>query len=171
MQFLRSTIGLSLLIVLSAFTALHLSYWKTTEAYSITFSGKHVKGSFKGLKASIVFDENNLSAAKISASIDASTVNTGIKLKNKHARGKKALNAAEFPIIRFESTQIVKTATGYEAIGTLTLRDVTKEIKLPFTFEGHVFKGHFSLVPHEYHVTRHGVPETVTVELTVPVEQ
>ena len=38
----------------------------------------------------------------------------------------------KFKQARFSATQIAKTATGYEAIGKLTIRDVTREARVPF---------------------------------------
>ena len=41
-----------------------------------------------------------------------------------------------YPEITFKSIKIKKEGDGYVAIGNLTLRDVTKEIKVPFTVAG-----------------------------------
>ena len=40
--------------------------------------------------------------------------------------------SAKFKQARFSATQIAKTATGYEAVGKLTIRDVTREARVPF---------------------------------------
>ena len=166
----------ALLAVAFAFTLLPPTEWKVAEGYSIRFSGKGTKGSFSDLVAFIFFDENSLASSKISASIRATTVSTGFGLKNDHARSETALNVKQFPLILFESTQIVKTNTGYEALGKLTLRDVSLDVRLPFTFErtgaeSALLKGQFVLQPKDYHITRSGTPETVTIELVVPVKK
>jgi polyisoprenoid-binding protein YceI len=41
---------------------------------------------------------------------------------------------AKFPQSHFTSTQITKTANGYDAVGKLTIRGVTKDVHVPFTF-------------------------------------
>lgn len=159
----------------SAFTLLVNNKWTPMEnAYLVKFNskkGKDFSGIFKGLKSDIVFDENNLSASKISASIDAGTVNTGNGMRNKHAR--QGLGADQFPTVKFESTSIIKNASGYEATGKLTIRDVSKEIKLPFTFtrgdNGGVFAGKFMVTPAEFHVDKSGTPELLEIELSIPV--
>jgi polyisoprenoid-binding protein YceI len=176
MKLLYSILIAGFLILSASFTHLPATEWTVMDNYSVAFSSKRVKGSFSGLTASIRFEENDLPASKISATIDPATISTGIRLKNKHARSQKALNTTQYPVIRFESTQILKTASGYEAIGKLTLREVSQEIRLPFTFErtgaaSAVFKGRFQLRPKEYQVTRNGTPETVSVELVVPVKK
>lgn len=158
----------------SAFTFVAQSNWKVSEEnYSVKFTSKKVDGIFKGLKADINFDENNLGNSKILATIDATSVNTGNGLRNKHAR--QGLGADEYPTIKFESVSIAHSGNGYVAVGKLTLKDVTKQINLPFTFkangDGGTFSGSFSVKPKEYHVEKMGTPEEITVELNVPVKK
>jgi polyisoprenoid-binding protein YceI len=146
--------------------------WKVKDDnYTVKFTSKKVEGIFKGLKSDIHFDEANLAASKITASIDATTVSTGNGMRNKHAR--QGLGADQYSTIKFVSTSIAKTSKGYEATGKLTIRDVTKEIKLPFTFTqnpgGGVFKGGFSVVPADYNVKKSGTPDKLDLQIEVPV--
>jgi polyisoprenoid-binding protein YceI len=46
---------------------------------------------------------------------------------------KEWFDASHFPQAQFESRKVSRAANGYEALGDLTLRGVTKEIRLPFT--------------------------------------
>ena len=153
----------------SAFTVIQSVNWKIKEDYSVKFTGKKVDGIFKGLKADINFNESDLGKSKISASIDATTANTGSGMMNKHAKSEDGLNAAKFPIINFESTSIAKTASGFEAVGKLTLKGITKDIKFPFTFTNQTFNGKFTVAPKDYDVTRGGTPDEITIELNIPV--
>ena len=162
-------------ITTSAFKVATSNKWTVKEDnYTVKFiskKGKEFSGIFKGLKTDIQFDEANLSSSKISASIDATTVNTGNGMRNKHAA--QALGADMYPTVKFEATSVNKLANGYEAEGKLTIKDVTKDIKLPFTFtktaDGGVFEGKFAVVPVEYHVDKKGTPELLEIELNVPV--
>lgn len=157
----------------SAFTAVNNAIlWNVKEdAYSVKFTSKEFDGTFKGLKSELIFDENNLAASKLTATIDANTINTGNGMRNGHAR--KGLDANTYQTVKFQSTSITKTSGGYEANGNLTIKDVTKQIKIPFTFskttEGGIFTGTFSIKPAEYNVTRGGTPETLDFQLNVPV--
>jgi polyisoprenoid-binding protein YceI len=161
------------IITTSAFTVVNnLTAWKVKEdAYSVKFTSKKFDGTFKGLKSELLFDENNLAASKLMATIDANTINTGNGMRNGHA--KKGLDTKAFQTVKFVSTSLTKTATGYEAIGNLTIKGVTKQIKIPFKFtkntEGGVFAGTFSVKPSEYNVTRSGTPEILDFQLNVPV--
>jgi polyisoprenoid-binding protein YceI len=161
-----------LAIVLITVTAFTIVTWTVKpDAYAVTFKGKRVEGSFKGLKAKIDFDEANPSISKISATIDATTITTGNFLKNSHA--KDGLGVDQYPQIKFESTSVVKKGSSYEATGNLTLKDVTKQIVMPFTFTpdatGGVFEGKFTIATADYHVVKSGTPETVDITIKVPV--
>jgi polyisoprenoid-binding protein YceI len=160
-------------IVSSAFTLVNNSDLLKVkdEAYSVKLVSKKFEGVFKGLKSEIHFNESNLSESKIIASIDASSVNTGNGMRNKHAR--QGLGTDKYQNVTFVSTSIAKSGNGYEASGKLTIKDVTKDIKFPFTFtknaEGGVFAGSFTVKPAEYNVTKGGTPETIEIQLNVPV--
>jgi polyisoprenoid-binding protein YceI len=137
-----------------------------------------VHGTFTGLKATIRFDEKNPGAGSISASVDAKTVSTGIGLRNHHLRTEEQyFNTDKYPTISFRSTKIEKAGNGYTAAGDLKIKDVTKAIRLPFTFSGSgnsgVFKGHFVLKREDYNLGKPGgsVGDEVTVDLTVPATQ
>lgn len=156
----------------SAFTVINNTDWKVQEEnYMVKFSGKKVEGIFKGLKASIQFDEADVAHSKISASIDANTANTGNGIKNKHVA--EGLGADTYPQIKFESTSISKKGNSYEALGKLTIKSITKEIILPFTFSknetGGVFAGNFSVIPKEYDVTKSSTPDVIEINLNIPV--
>lgn len=166
---------IAIVVSASAFkVASTATLWKVNEdAYSVKFTSKKFDGAFKGLKSELLFDENNLAASKLTATIDANTINTGNGMRNGHA--KQGLDAKTYQTVKFESTSIVKTASGYEANGNLTIKDVTKQIKIPFTFkktaDGGVFEGAFSVKPAEYKVKKEGTPEVLNFQLNIPVKK
>ncbi len=157
-----------------AFSAVNLENWKLKEgAYSIKFSGLKVDGYLKGLKTTIIFDESQLENSKLTATLDANTINTGNWLKTKHAKSVEGLNVDSFPIIKFESKKITSTTDGYNAVGQLTIKGTTKTIHLPFTFlskgSESIFKGKMKITPRDFNIIRHGTPEIIEVEISVPV--
>ena len=136
-----------------------------------------VHGDFTGLKATIQFDVKNPGAGSISATIDARTVSTGIGLRNHHLRSEEQyLNTDKYPTISFHSTKIEKTGDSYTATGDLTLKGVSKPVKIPFTFTPNgnsgVFKGQFVIKRGDFNIG--GKPggstgDDVTISLEVPV--
>jgi polyisoprenoid-binding protein YceI len=136
-----------------------------------------VHGSFKGLEASINFNEKNLSESSIAASIDAKTVSTGVSLRNSDLRNKEIwLNTDKFPRISFKSKKIEKTASGFKVSGDLTIKGITKPVDIPFTFTNKetsgVFAGQFIIKRSDYNLGKPGgsVGSDITVLLTVPVK-
>jgi polyisoprenoid-binding protein YceI len=137
-----------------------------------------VNGSFTGLQASIHFDPNDLAGSTIQASIDAKTVNSGVGMRNKHLRSEEQyLNTDKFPRITFKSSKIEKSASGYKAIGDLTLKGITKPAEIAFTFTPNanagVFKGEFSIKRGDFNLGKPGgsIGEIITMHLEVPAKK
>jgi polyisoprenoid-binding protein YceI len=161
----------TIIISVTAF-AFIISAWKVKGDESvIEFTGGNIHGTFKGLKAEIVFDKESPEAAKFSASIEAPTLATGFFIKTSHA--KDALGVDQHPTIKFVSTSVSKNGEGFLAKGELTLKGITKPAIIHFTFEGKgsqgTFKGTLKMIPKEFGIDRNGTPAEVTVSLTVPV--
>jgi polyisoprenoid-binding protein YceI len=172
---------LTLLPVLISVTFL-AEEWKADAANAkIEFSVKGlfgtVHGHFSGLKCAIRFDEHDLAGSSITASVDASTVSTGIGLRNHHLREEEQwLNVKKYPEIAFRSKKIVKTGNGLRADGELVIKGITRQIQIPFTFSPNgsnagVFKGDFTIRREDYSVGKPGgsVGDTITIHLEVPV--
>lgn len=147
-------------------------YKLVAEKISIKFSGSDGAGTFSGLKVDIKFDENDLTNSTISATVDVKTVDLGSGGKTKHALSADYFEAEKYPTITFTSKSISKTSEGFEVLGDLTLKGVTKEVKLPFTFTsdatGGVFKGKLSIIRGEFGITKNLKAET-KIEIEVPV--
>ena len=179
MNKLKLLIASVIILLASSFTVLLTVNWKIKKEYSVKCSIGKDGSTFTGLNAVILFDEENPERSKITASIDATTINTGNNEMNAHA--KEALNTALFPVITFVSTSITKTISGYEAIGNLTLKGITKTIKFPFYFDSkktlalfpfipkETFNGSFTIFPKDFSITRKGTPDQVTISITIPV--
>jgi polyisoprenoid-binding protein YceI len=172
-----------ILTVSSVFVGLSFSAnWKadTTNA-KIDFTVKgmfgKVHGSFKGLQAKIQFNEKDLPASSMSASVDAKTVSTGISLRNSDLRNKEEwFNTEKYPRIDFKSKKFEKTSGGYKVQGDLTIKGITKPVEIPFTFTNKdgsgVFKGQFTIPRAEFNLGKPGgsVGSIITVMLTIPAQ-
>jgi polyisoprenoid-binding protein YceI len=156
----------------SAFTAFKTQDWKIADSSLVKFDGGDPSGQFSGLKGTISFDPNDLINSKFDATIDVSTINTGNGMKNTHAKSEKWFDAEKYPSIQFTSSAISKSATGFEAKGTLSMHGVQKEIVIPFTFEDDTFKGTITVNRLDYNINTtepaHGA-STFKVDITVPV--
>lgn len=158
---------------LFAFTLVEGNWRVKSDQAEVKFTSKKINGSFSGLKASILFDERHPEEAKISATVDATSIGTGFFLKTMHA--KDALGTDNYPVIKFESTAVAKNGNGYAARGSLTLKGVTRPEVIYFTFKNEggqgVFNGEMKIAPRDFGIDRNGTPDKVTVQLTVPVNK
>ena len=103
---------------------------------SLQFSIRHlmvtnVRGSFKGVKGSVVYDPEAPSTSTVHAVIDAGTISTNDNERDTHVKGSDFLDIDRYPTIEFNSTSVKKTgATGLEIAGDLTVHGVTKPVTL-----------------------------------------
>lgn len=147
-------------------------------AFTVDGPFGEVHGTFSGLTSEFQFDEKDLSKSSITASVDASSVSSGVGLRNTHLRNEEQwLDIAKYPRIHFKSTKIEKTDAGFSASGILTLKDVSKPIVIPFTFSSSgnsgIFKGQFSIKRGDYKLGKQGgsVGEIIQINIEVPVKR
>ena len=177
-RFACATALATALATLSAFGVYSAHSYTITEDYSIKFDGRGAAGTFRGLTGTIVFDPDDLGAARMDVSVDAGTISTGNETKDRHARGEDWFDVEKYPRISYEATAFAKTATGYVAKGSLKLHGVTKRHDLPFTFvktgdSGGVFVGRTVVDRGEYGIDGpwlgFAVADELGVELRVGV--
>ncbi len=161
---------------ISAFTV--SSLWNvSSEGVIINFElpENGTKGTLSGLKATIDFNPNDISASKIEASVDVSTLNTGNTQKDDHLKNPDFFDVAKYPLIKFSSSSIKATKDGFVATGGLTMKDSTQIIEIPFTFTedatGGVLKGGLTILPSDYGVTKKGKDSKVVITINVPVKK
>jgi polyisoprenoid-binding protein YceI len=114
--------------------------WKVLPAESaLTFTGSQTgekfTGKFSRFEAKIALDPQKLDEAKIEVSVDLASAATGDKQRDTALPDTDWFAVKKFPQAVFVSKSVRKAGEVYEAIGDLTLRGVTKEVKLPFTLE------------------------------------
>ncbi len=97
-----------------------------------------VRGKFNGFDASLKFDQNNLNDFMASANIETASIDTDNQKRDDHLRSDDFFNAEQFPEIKFVANKVEKTEDGYKAIGNLTIRDVTRQVEMPFIVNGPV---------------------------------
>lgn len=138
-----------------------------------------VTGSFTGVDAKIVFDENKLDSSSFYASLDPTTINTGNRERDEHLMAADYFNVEKYPEIIFESSKIVRNESegGYVALGKLTIKDKTLDIKLPFVFDDRdgeaVFRGMLKVNAIEFGVldeTKKG-KEIVKITVHIPAKK
>jgi polyisoprenoid-binding protein YceI len=98
--------------------------------FSVTHLGiSNVTGNFTKVSGSAMIDDDDLSKSSVTATIDVSSVDTGISMRDDDLRGANFFNVAAYPTMTFQSTKIWKTGDRTAKMtGNLTLHGVTKEV-------------------------------------------
>lgn len=108
---------------------------------AVAFKIKHilalVPGQFRQFDGTIRFDPVDLAGSSIDVTIEVAGIDTGVKQRDDHLRSPDFFDAKKFPQMRFVSKKIVGAGGNrFTAQGTLTMKGVSKEVDLPFTFLG-----------------------------------
>lgn len=122
-----------------------MALWKIDQAHSeIKFKVKHlvvstVTGQFKDFDATIKSEKPDFADAEISFEADINSIDTKNEQRDGHLKSEDFFDAPNHPKLKFISTSIKKkTDNEYEVIGSMTIRGITKEIKLNAEYNGTV---------------------------------
>jgi len=116
--------------------------WQTVAAFStLEFSGVLEGGDFKGrfgkFDASIVFDPADLTGSHFRVVVDTGSADTSDADRDTALKGADFFAADRWPTATYETSKFVATGPGqFEARGRLTMRGVTRDLPVTFTFKG-----------------------------------
>jgi polyisoprenoid-binding protein YceI len=103
--------------------------------FTATLAGGDFDGSFERFQADIVFDPADLPHSRFRVEIDTASADTGDKDRDDALAGGDFFAVERWPRARFQADRFSSLGGGrFEALGSLTIRDVTREIRLPFSF-------------------------------------
>ncbi|MDO7881529.1 YceI family protein [Salinibacterium soli] len=132
-------------------TSIHPDYivgtWKLDPTHSeVSFTVKHlmiskVRGTFETFDVTIVTAEDPHDST-IEASIDVSSVNTGVEARDQHLRTSDFFLVDEHPTMTFRSTSFDGEPDDFSVTGDLTMRGVTKSVVLKGEFGGLIVDGY-----------------------------
>ncbi len=105
---------------------------------SLSFSAQQGEetfaGGFKKFTAAVSFSPDDLANSKIAVTVDTSSIFAGSVERDAALPGDSWFDTARFPQARFVTSQINADGPGkYVADAKLTIRDMTQEVRLPFT--------------------------------------
>ncbi|MDE2292363.1 MAG: YceI family protein [Elusimicrobia bacterium] len=102
----------------------------------------YVHGKFGKLSGSFDFDGKNPKAWTAEATIDATSIDTGVGMRDKHLRSSDFFDAEKYPTITFKSTGVTHWKDGEgKLLGKLTIRGVTKDVVLDLSLDGTTVDG------------------------------
>lgn len=125
----------TVLLISSAFA--QVETWNIDPAHSAAqFAVRHmgistVRGEFRKVSGSASYDPANPGKTTIEATIDATTVDTRVDMRDKDLRSPNFLDVEKYPTIIFKSKHTESAGAGKLKItGDLTIHGVTKEVVL-----------------------------------------
>ncbi len=100
-----------------------------------TQAGAKFEGKFEKFTADIKFDPQDLAGSRFDVTIDTASVNTRDGERDDTLKGADLFDVKRYPTARYVADSFAAKGKGYTATGKLTLRNVTKDVPIEFTFE------------------------------------
>ena len=137
----RSRSLLAVLLLLAFGIALAATKWsmqpaRSTLTFVATQAGAKFEGRFDQFVADIRFDPRDLAASRFDVTIDLKSVNTQDSERDDTLRGPDLFATGQWPQGKYVADKFTASGgTKFTASGKLTLRNVTRDVPIEFTFE------------------------------------
>jgi polyisoprenoid-binding protein YceI len=111
-------------------------YVQAAAGSSLTFTfeqaGAASKGSFRQFTTALTYDEKNPAVGTLDVTVQTASVDTEDKDRNDMLVGADLLDAQKYPTAKYVARSFSKRADGgLDALGKLTLRGVSRDLRLP----------------------------------------
>lgn len=130
-----------------------------TDQSKVTFEISNMKwrtvqGSLNGMSGSITYDQDNLDICNFDVCVDASSIDTDNSKRDEHLLTEDFFATEQYNTICFNSSMTKKTQINgkFAVIGQLTMRGVTNDAMISFTFDGTKFSGEMKVDRLDYQV-------------------
>ena len=107
---------------------------KSTLEFTFMQAGAQNKGRFTRFPVSFDFAPGALAGSRLEVTVEIGSLDTGDQERDDTLRSADLFAVAKFPQAHFTASQFVSTASGFEALGKLTIRGVTRDARVPFAF-------------------------------------
>ena len=144
-NFTRTTVVLLLIFLClkgslnAAPILLHVDNTHSSIQFSVPFVGvTEVNGSFERFCGTFYYDDSNVSKSHVELFIDASSINTGLRIRDKDLRN-DYLEVGKFPLIYFKSTSISSSGDkNFHVTGDLNLHGRSRSISFKMSLLGDI---------------------------------
>ena len=112
------------------------STWNIDTAHSeVEFAVRHmsvstIRGKIGGLKGAITLDDADAAKSSVSVTIDVSTIDTGVSMRDNDLKSANFFDVAQFPTAKFASTSVTGGGQHWTVKGNLTLHGATRPVEL-----------------------------------------
>jgi polyisoprenoid-binding protein YceI len=112
-------------------------YVQMASGSSLTFTftqlGAATEGHFRQFATELAYDEKTLATSSLKVIVRMDSVDTQDGERDGVLATPELFDAQKFPTATFVADSLVRGSAGLEAMGKLTIRGVTKEMRLPLT--------------------------------------
>lgn len=133
------------LLAFAALLALALPAWAnpvpyrlqpddSTVGFAYVLSGEVINGRMPVTSAEVLLDFQTPANSRVTAVLSAAEADAGPGFADSAMKSPKVLDTARFPTIRFRSTGVSGSATRATVEGEITIRDITRPIRLEAEF-------------------------------------
>lgn len=131
----RPSLTLTLCLFASALYA--QDSWRIDSNHSAAhFAVRHmmistVRGDFSGVKGTVVYDPKQPAQSSVEATIDCSTVNSGVAKRDDQLKSEDFFDVKRYPVMKFKSTKVEVAGPGkLKVTGDLTINATTQPVIL-----------------------------------------
>lgn len=108
---------------------------------SVGFAVKHmmfatVRGRFNDFTGTVRFDPDHIERSAVDVTIQTATIDTGIGARDADLRSAKFFDVEQFPTATFHSTRVEGDGDRFVIHGDLTIKGITRPIRLKTGFQG-----------------------------------
>ena len=96
---------------------------------------RDVSGTITDMQGTVIFDSAQLDSSIFDVIVNVNTIDTKSKKRDEHLLNEDFFETDKWPSIHFKSKSIMQQNDGFLMIGDLTIKDVTKEVQVPFNIE------------------------------------
>jgi polyisoprenoid-binding protein YceI len=109
----------------------------TGSALTFTFTqlGAPTEGRFKQFATELIYDEKNLAASTLKVTVQIASLDTQDGERDGVLLTPELFDARKHPTASFAASSLTRAAAGIEALGKLTIRGVTKDLRLPLAIK------------------------------------
>lgn len=146
---------------------------ESTVRFSLKNFGFKTGGSLAAPEGDIDFNPDELNKSSFRVTIQAESINTDNESRDEHLKEESYFDVKNYPLIRFVSSSVKESDKkgSYQTLGTLTVKNKSREITMPFTAEkngsGWTFSGSFKINRRDFDV---GGSSTLSDEVTVDLK-
>jgi polyisoprenoid-binding protein YceI len=109
--------------------------WVQAAGSSLTFTfdqaGAATQGSFKQFSTELAYDEKSPTTGSLNVKVQIASIDAQDQERNEMLVSSDLFDAKKFPTAQYSASSFARTAGGLEAVGKLTLRGVTRDLRLP----------------------------------------